>query len=262
MKTSLLITTYNWPEALDVVLKSVLNQVVYPDEILIADDGSTEDTKKVIDDFKQKISIPVKHIWHEDKGFQRTAILNKALAQSTSDYIIQIDGDCILHPKFVKDHIDMSSPHTCLYASRAYITEKYVNVVLESGKAIFPLFAPELKGFTRNLRIPLLSKILAKKHNNFTKKFRGSNLSYWLKDVIAVNGYNEDIEGWGKEDHDFIMRLLHNGGYASRIRYKAIQYHIWHPVNSRDSLEKNEQIFERILQNKVTRCENGIDKYL
>ena len=105
MKISLLISTYNWPQALDLVLLSVEKLTCKPDELLIADDGSRTETTQLIDAFKKTSSITVRHIWHEDKGFKRSEILNKAIAKSTSDYIIQTDGDCILHPSFVKDHI-------------------------------------------------------------------------------------------------------------------------------------------------------------
>src|SRR5690554_2052679 len=107
MKPSLLISIYNWPEALELVLMSVENQSVGPRELLIADDGSSEKTKQLIDAFAKKSQIPIKHFWHEDKGFRKSKILNKAVAGSTSDYIIQTDGDCIMHKDFVKDHLQM-----------------------------------------------------------------------------------------------------------------------------------------------------------
>ncbi len=110
MKTSLLISTYNWPQALELILKSALNQTEMPDEILIADDGSTEETKELIENFKTKSTVPINHIWHEDKGFRKAIILNRAIAAAIGEYIIQIDGDCIMHRNFVKDHKEMAAP--------------------------------------------------------------------------------------------------------------------------------------------------------
>src|SRR5690554_6518284 len=104
MKASLLISTYNWPEALELVLMSAKRQSVRPDEILIADDGSSEKTKQLILEFQNKSVIPIHHFWHEDKGFRKSIILNKAIAGATGEYIIQVDGDCILHKDFVRDH--------------------------------------------------------------------------------------------------------------------------------------------------------------
>src|SRR6478736_5160416 len=108
MKTALLISTYNWPEALNLVLKSILNQTKFPDEILIADDGSDNKTKELIDNFSTANNIVLHHVWQEDKGFRKSKILNKAIAKTTADYIVQIDGDCVIHKDFISDHIAMA----------------------------------------------------------------------------------------------------------------------------------------------------------
>src|SRR5690554_1722275 len=104
MKTALLISTYNWPQALELIFKSIHEQTEMPDEVLIADDGSTNDTRKLIEDFTRKSTFKVLHVWHEDLGFRKAIALNKAVAKSSCEYIIQIDGDCIIHPKFIADH--------------------------------------------------------------------------------------------------------------------------------------------------------------
>lgn len=267
MKKALLISTYNWPEALNLVLKSVMNQTVLPDEILIADDGSTEATKVVIDSFREKINIPVKHIWHEDKGFRKAMILNKAITQCESDYVIQVDGDCILHPKFINDHIKSSSPDTYLYGSRSYIQKKYKNDVLNNEKIKFTIFSPELKSlklksFTRDIRFHYLNKLTQKKSPNFSKKVRGCNFSFWLKDLLAINGFNEDFEGWGCEDTDVAIRMTLNKTYAYRLRYEALVYHIWHPESSKENYQAQFDAVKNVIENKIVRCENGIDKYM
>ncbi|MEG0917822.1 MAG: glycosyltransferase [Myroides sp.] len=124
MKTALLISTYNWPQALELIFKSIFEQVEMPDEVLIADDGSTEETKKLIDNFIQKSTFKVIHVWQEDKGFRKAIILNKAVAKSSCDYIIQIDGDCIMHPKFIADHKENAKKNVYLYGTRATITKE------------------------------------------------------------------------------------------------------------------------------------------
>src|SRR5690606_36898742 len=123
LRTSLLISTYNWPEALELVFNSLSAQTQMPDEILVADDGSGKETTNLIENFRVETNIPLKHIWHEDEGFRRTFILNKAIAASESDYIIQIDGDCIMHKNFVEDHIKSTSENTFLFGSRVNILE-------------------------------------------------------------------------------------------------------------------------------------------
>src|SRR5690606_39147590 len=133
MKTTLLISTYNWKEALDLVLTSVSIQTKVTDEIIIADDGSTKDTAEFIKQYQSVINDPIKHILQEDMGFRKAEILNKSIAQTDADYIIQIDGDCILHPKFIEDHIKKSEQNVYLYGSRVNILPDYVNDVLNKN---------------------------------------------------------------------------------------------------------------------------------
>src|SRR6056297_1297179 len=207
MKVALLISTFNWPEALHSVLKSVATQTNLPDEILIADDGSDLETKSLIDECRQDQSIPLKHIWQEDNGFRKSAVLNKAVASTIADYIIQIDGDCILHQDFIKDHLARVDENTFLFGSRVNIKPSAVSEVLKMENPKFSLMSTEINNKTRNLRIPLFQKLYGSK-SSFSNKTRGCNLSYWRKDFISVNGYDESMEGWGREDSEFVIRLL------------------------------------------------------
>jgi glycosyltransferase involved in cell wall biosynthesis len=261
MKTALLISTYNWSEALDLVLKSILKQTRFPDEILIADDGSNDKTKAIIDDFKTHTNIVVSHIWQEDIGFRKSKILNKAIAQTTADYIIQIDGDCIIHKNFISDHISFAQKGFYLYGSRVNILPTKVPEVFENKIIEFSFFSKVIKNRTRNLSIPFFSK-LYKSHYTISNKFRGCNVSFWRKDVIDVNGYNEDFEGWGREDSDLVIRMGNNGIGAKRLRYAGIVYHVFHKSNSKDNLELNDSIQKETLEKKVNKISNGIDKYL
>jgi glycosyltransferase involved in cell wall biosynthesis len=261
LKISLLISTYNWPEALDLVLLSVEKLTVKPDELLLADDGSTPETTNLINAFKKRSSIPVNHVWHQDKGFNRSAILNKAIAQSTSDYIIQTDGDCILHPSFVKDHKSLAKKNRYLFGSRVSINEKVSPRLLLDKKITFNFFSPGVNKRLRAIRIPLFS-IFFKPKKDLSKKIRGCNISYWKKDFVSVNGYNEDMTGWGREDSELITRMINKGCIGKRVRYCGLIYHIWHPPASKASFNKNDQIQKDATLNKTIRCENGIDKYL
>lgn len=261
MKTALLISTYNWPKALDLIFKSIKNQTLLPDEILIADDGSKEETKELIFQFCNEIQIPVKHYWQDDLGFRKSKILNIAIANSTSDYIIQIDGDCILNKNFINDHINNSSKNTYLYGSRVNILPEYVDSIFNLKKIHFTVFSKEIKNKTRTLHIPFLSKFY-KKHKGISKKFRGCNVSYWRSNFIEVNGYNEDFEGWGREDSDLVIRMSNLGVKAKRLRYVGIVYHIYHHINSKNNLDINDLIQTKTIKEKIIRCKNGVDQYL
>ena len=261
MKVGLLISTYNWPLALDLVLKSVRLQTRLPDEILIADDGSKAETKQLIALFQQNYLIPIRYFWQEDRGFRKSKILNKAIAATTVDYIIQIDGDCIMHPKFIEDHINFARKGVYLYGSRVNILPDFVTKVFEYKKIKFNLFSKEIKNRIRTLHFPLLSK-LYKSHKGISKKFRGCNVSFWREDFISINGYNEDYEGWGREDSDLAIRLGNNDIKARRLRYSGIVYHIHHKINSKNNFELNDKIQKETIANKIIKVFNGIDKYL
>lgn len=261
MRTALLISTYNWPESLELVLKSALAQSKLPSEILIADDGSSGATKEVVGEFQRMSLVPIRHVWQEDNGFRKSKILNKAIAQSHSDYIIQIDGDCIMHREFVEDHIKAAQKGVYLYGSRVNILPNYVEDVFRKKQIEFNYFSKEIKNKSRSIHVPFLSKI-RKAHQGISKKFRGCNVSFWKKDFIAINGYNEDFEGWGREDSDLAIRLGNKGIKAKRLRYAGIVYHIYHKINSKHNFELNDTIQKETIKNKITNIQNGINQYL
>lgn len=261
MKAALVISTYNWPEALRSVLVSVGRQSRLPDEVLIADDGSGKETERVIENFKTTTNLPVQHIWQEDKGFRKSAVLNKAMAVTGADYIIQVDGDCILHSHFIEDHLSNMEEGNFLYGSRVNINPGAVKEVLVMETPEFSFFSASIKNKSRNLRIPLFQRLYGPK-THFSPKTRGCNLSYWRKDFIAVNGYDETMEGWGREDSEFVIRLLNNKIKGKRLRYGGIVYHIYHPEKSREFLERNSEIQKRTIAEKKVWCREGVDKYL
>lgn len=260
--STLIISTYNWPEALELVLLSVKNQVVYPKEVIIADDGSDAETKKLIARFQINFPVPLIHIWHLDEGFRKAVILNKAIAKAKGDYIVQIDGDCIVHPKFVADHLKRAEPDTYLYGCRVSIKKSYLKTLFNRKQIQFTIFSSGIKKRTRALHIPLFSDFY-KASPEFSRKYRGCNTSFFKKNAIAVNGYNEDFKGWGREDTEFAMRLGNKGVNAKRIRYRGIVYHIFHKEKSKNRLVINHEMEQNTKHNKkVIWCENGIDKYL
>ena len=261
MKTALLISTYNWNEALTLVLNSLKIQTVLPTEVLIADDGSRPETKQLIDKFAAELLIPVKHFWHEDLGFRKSKILNKAVAKTNCEYIIQIDGDCIMHPKFVEDHLKFASENQYLYGTRSGLKKEALSYIFKDNIYRFNCFSKNLSKRTRGIHCLFLAKN-NKPHTSFSSQFRGCNVSFWRKDFIEVNGYNEDFEGWGREDSDLVIRMNNKGVLAQRLRYAGIVYHIYHKDNSRDNFLKNDAIQNETIKNKTIRCEKGVDQYL
>ncbi len=259
---SLIISTYNWVEALDLILLSVKRQSLAPQEVIIADDGTSDQNliQDILEVYKRQLNCPIVHVYQEDKGNRKSRILNKAIAQARAEYLIQIDGDIIMHKDFIKDHVQKIEPQTYLFGSRANIKKTAVSKVIQNKQTYFSPFSSEIKKKSRTLRCIPLSE-LEKKSSKFSKKFRGCNVSYWKKDAVAINGYNEDFEGWGREDSDFAIRLLNNGVQARRLKFCAIAYHLYHPAQSKENLEKNHKIQEQSIQNKVSWVEKGLNQY-
>jgi len=265
IKSSLIIATYNWKEALELVLQSVMRQTVKPMEIIIADDGSKNDTKDLIKVYKEKFDMPIHHIWHEDKGFRLAEIRNKAIKIAKGDYIIQIDGDTILHKDFVKDHLKYAQRGQFISGSRVLLDEKFSKKILKNKQFNFSLFTSKAKNKHYHLRLPILTKILIKPTNNIDEvihSIRGCNMSFWFwkEDLLAVNGYNEALTGWGREDSELSARLVNYGLKKINLKFSAIQYHIYHPENSQQNLNKNDQILIDTIAKKQTYIAQGIYK--
>lgn len=258
MKITLIASTYNWKEALELVLSSILNQRRMPDELIIADDGSGEDTRALIEEFAPKFPMPFKHLWQEDEGFRRCTILNKSIQEASGDYIIQVDGDVILHPEFVADHERFAAPKRFIRGYRIRLNEEYSKGVFARKQIEFSPFVKGVGQAYKTVRMPLLSRIFRWDRDQFNRVY-GCNMSYWRADAIAANGYNEDISGWGCEDEEFVARLTFNGVKRRKIRFAAKQFHLYHPEAPQDRLSINQSILKNTIAERAPRCTNGID---
>lgn len=262
---TLILSTYNWPEALRLCLLSIKHQSILPTEVIIADDGSKDETKQLIKTFIQDFPVPIIHVWHPDEGFKLSQIRNKAIAKASSDYIIQIDGDVFLHKDFVKDHLRASKPNYLLQGSRVMLGQEYSTKILEEETPKFKLFESGNKRSENALRIPILSNYLLNRYKNRYPVYfaRGANMSFWKKDILEVNGYDESYQGWGHEDSDLTLRLMNKGVKKSVIKFSAIIYHLYHPEVKDIELEKqNKRRMEETRDNGIVWTENGINKYL
>ena len=247
-KITLLISTYNWVDALKRVLEGELALTILPDEIVIADDGSRADTKDYIDSMRKQFPMPIIHVWHEDDGFRRTVILNKAIAQATGEYVIEIDGDVIPERHFIQDHIEVMKIGYFVCGSRVMLRE--------DGSV-------RISHYVNLLRISPLRKLIAANQPKFSvHHVRGCNFAFWRKDFIAVNGYNENIIGWGHENRELVFRLLFKGIKEKRLKFGGVVRHIYHGAPSMASKSHNYELQCKTEKSQSIWCENGIDKYL
>ncbi len=255
---SLVISTYNRPAALELCLLSILEQKVLPDEIIIADDGSSENTKNLIDSYKKKFAAPVYHVWHHDEGFRKTIILNQAIRQSKGDYIIQIDGDIIIHPSFVQEHLYEARPGYFIRGSRTSLNSKKTNKLLHSKK----IYLHFLSGGIINRFNAFYNKFFSKinflfSNPNLPGDVIGCNMSFYKNDFIKVNGYNNDITGWGREDIELAARFINSGILKKSVKYRAVCFHLHHSLCSREHDERNMSMVKYAINHKVKYCVNG-----
>lgn len=264
-KVAILIATYNWPEALFQTLVSVANQTILPNEVLIADDGSGDATRLLILDFKASHpALNIIHVWHEDQGFRLSAIRNKAIQTATADYIIQIDGDIILDPNFIADHMKLAAPGYFVTGSRLLLDSKITAQILAKEKINFKTLRWKGTNFFNSIRIPFLMNLLQNRYKTKGKQLyyvKGCHMAFWKSDLYLVNGYDESFIGWGREDTDICIRLIHAGIQKKFIKFGAVQYHLDHPLASRDRLNTNDAFIEQRKKEKLIACKQGLIKY-
>ncbi|HCC52170.1 MAG TPA: glycosyl transferase family 2 [Porphyromonadaceae bacterium] len=261
---SLIIATYNNPAYLRLSLNSLLNQVDLPFEVIIADDGSTQETYELIAHFKKIFPVPIIHIWQPDNGFQLGRIRNIAVAAANSDYIIQIDGDIIMEPHFIKDHLFHKKANTLLQGSRVMITEQKAQELMNCRNVHLSFFSNGLKRKENAIRSRLLSTYLSTRYRNRYPVYyaRGCNMSFYRKDFIAVNGYNNEFVGWGHEDSELTLRMLNNGCKKDYIKFHCVAYHLYHEERSRSDEGSNKELMDKQFSLSSTWCEDGVDQYL
>ena len=261
MRISIIITTYNRPDALLLVLQSIEGQTKLPKEVVIADDGSDTITQELITDFQKSSNLNIIHSWQKDKGFRVAKSRNKAIVKSSGDYIILVDGDVILHRKFIQDHINNAQANYFVQGSRVLLTEDETNKILDSKRIMFSFFSSGLKNRKNAIHSNLMSKFFSTK-KNYIHGIKTCNMGFYKQDCININGFNNDFEGWGREDNEFIVRLLNSGINRKNVHFNAIQFHLWHKDNSRESLERNNLILKEAINNRIKWCDNGINRYL
>lgn len=261
MRVSLLVATYNWPGALALVLDAVRAQRELPDEVLIADDGSGTPTQDLIARMQRDFPVPLHHVWHEDRGFRAGAIRNRAIARATGDYVLQIDGDIVLHPGAVAAHKRRAKRGTFVQGSRALLSEERTAALMRSG---LTSLGPLSSGVSHRLNAwyaPSLAPLSGGTRDTI-ERIRGCHIAFWRDDLVRVNGYDETYEGWGREDSDLTLRLGNAGIVRRNLKFSAVAFHLWHAQNSRDALDRNSARLEEALRERRVRATKGLDQYL
>lgn len=257
MRASVIVTTYNWPEALCCCLRALARQSVVPVEVIVADDGSGAPTHRCIGGWQATFPCPLLHVWQEDLGFRAARARNMGLQRSRGDYILYLDGDMIPHRHWVKDHLEAARPGYFAQGTRALIGPRLSARVLASQRVDFSVWDRDLRKRRHTLRCPALRPLLARSGDR-TRGIRSCNQGYWRGDLERVNGWNEGMHGWGFEDLELAARLYNSGVHRQDVRFAALASHIHHPERRREGNNPNREIFERTVTDRLTTCKQGL----
>jgi glycosyltransferase involved in cell wall biosynthesis len=256
---SVLLATYNWPEALQKCLESLANQSDTDFEIIIADDGSGPLTQSLIERIKPNHPIPILHLWQEDHGFRKTAILNQAIESAQGNYLLFLDGDCIVQPDFVARHRQLAQKGHLVTGSRVLLSEQLTKVILAWPKWSFTQFKNDLIQYRLSGGINKYWPIVVKLNDGAWRLYRkfvwrrikGCNMACWTADAKAIGGFDESMTGWGHEDADFVFRLQHSGIVRKSGSWSTEVFHLFHRIHDQSNAAENARRVREKIVSKV-----------
>lgn len=262
---SVIVTTYNREDALETVLRSLARQTDADFEVVVADDGSTAATRQLIEGWKATLGRRLDHVWHADEGFRAAEIRNHAILVSRGAYCIFLDGDCIVRPDFVATHRRLAERGRFVTGNRILLSTSLTAKILRDKLtpeiwSFADWVAERLRGGVNRISALLLLPLgpLRRLRQGAWQGARSCNLAIWRSDLDRVDGFDADYTGWGKEDSDIIVRLLHAGVRRKDGAFATGVLHLWHPEADRGKLADNERKLSDIVAGDRTRARRGL----
>jgi glycosyltransferase involved in cell wall biosynthesis len=262
---SVIVTTCNREDALDAVLRSLSRQSDRDFEVIVADDGSGPATAALIESWKTRLGRPLSHVWQERNGFRAAEIRNRAIVASRGVYCIFLDGDCLARRDFVAIHRRLAEPGWFVTGNRILLSEDLTATVLREGIDAetwrLGAFARERVRGGVNRTIPLVHLPLGPLRKLRPRAWRGArscNLAVWRADLDRVDGFDADYTGWGREDSDLLVRLLHAGVRRKDGVFATGVLHLWHPAADRDALPDNDRKLDDVREGGCVTARRGL----
>lgn len=262
---SVIVTTYNRPDALDASLRALAHQTDNTFEIIVADDGSGPQTARLIESWRPRLPVPIRHVWHEHDDFRGGEIRNRGILQSAGRYCIFLDGDCLARADFISVHRWLAEPGWLVAGNRILLSQKLTETVLAGGLPAetwdFARLAHErLRGGINRclpaIRLPLGP--LRRLHSRAWEGAKTCNLAVARSDLDLIDGFDGRYSGWGLEDSDLVVRLFHAGVRRKDGRFATGVLHLWHPEADRSSLAENSRCLDEVLAGSRIRAERGL----
>jgi glycosyltransferase involved in cell wall biosynthesis len=262
---SIIVTTFDRPDALALVLRGLAQQTDRDFEIVVADDGSGPQTAELVKSWTSLLAVPLRHVRHEHRGFRAGEIRNRAILASRASYCIFLDGDCIARPDFVATHRHLAERGWFVTGNRVLLSPECTKQILRDKAApehwtLRDLIARRRKGEINRLlpalRLPLGP--LRKLRSKTWEGARSCNLAVWRSDLDRVDGFDSAFSGWGLEDSDLLVRLLHAGVRRKDGTFATGVLHLCHPQSDRSSLPENRTRLDAVIASDRLRAECGL----
>jgi len=262
---SVIVSTYNREDALDVSLRALSRQSDRHFEIVVADDGSGPATAAVARKWSERMPVPIKHAWHEDRGFRLSEIRNRAFLASAGKYLIFLDGDCIAQRDFVASHRRLAEPGWFVTGTRILLSRALTGRVLQErlepeswriGHWMALRWRRQFNRIAPLIGLPLgpIRKLAAGRWRGA----RGSNMAFWRADLDRVDGFDASFTGWGREDSDLFIRLIRAGVRRKDGRFATAVFHLWHPDADRSHLADNDRHLADVLRSARFQARRGL----
>jgi glycosyltransferase involved in cell wall biosynthesis len=262
---SVIVATYNRPDALDAVLRSLAAQTDTNFEVLVADDGSRPPTAAVVEDWKARLGRRLVHVWQPDDGFRLAEIRNRAILAADGEYCVFLDGDCLARPGFVAAHRALAQRGCFVTGNRVLVSrdlsERIVRERLPAERWSTCKWVAQWAGRRINRLLPLFWLPLGPLRHAYAQQWRGArgaNFAVWRSDLVAIDGFDAGFTGWGREDSDLFVRLIRSGIRRKDGRWATGVLHLWHPEADRGRLSENDRRLDEILAADRTRATKGL----
>ncbi|WP_431634890.1 glycosyltransferase family 2 protein [Dyella sp. KULCS107] len=260
-RISVAVITYNWPQALELVLRSLAAQSELPFEVIVTDDGSHEDTRALLRRVACDYPTRLIHLWQPDDGARMSRARNRAIAAAQGDYMILLDGDMVAEHHFIADHRAFARRGCFVQGSRVLMNEALSARMLREQRTELGFFERGVGRRRHTLRIPPLARLYARPGQR-QRGIKSCNMGFWRDDLVRLNGFNEEMTGWGREDTELAVRAFHAGLRRRDLRFSALAFHLYHRSRKNVGDNPNDRILAATRAAGTVRCSMGVDQHV
>ena len=261
MRITVAVITYNWPEALQLVLQALTLQTELPYEVIVTDDGSQPATRELLQRLARDYPIRLVHLWQPDDGARMSRARNRAIAAAQGDYVILLDGDMVVEQHFIADHHAFARRGCFIQGSRVLTDARLAKHLLGRGPSFPEFFCRGIERRRHTMRLPLLAPLFGRSGTRL-RGIKSCNMGFWRDDLLRLNGFNEAMTGWGREDTELAVRAFRAGLRRRDLRLSGLAVHLYHRTRKHLVGNPNDRILEETRRAGLARCERGVEQYL